>query len=157
MTSLLQVFIFFPSNYSLLYFPFGNKCYYWFFVQYVDVSFFLACTGSVHCWSSLLSNNLSGYCTYKGMYYLDIQCLWHPYCMYIGNKYGNLIIHGRFHPIALDVIYPYNLVNRYSCFNRNTFLLIQKLPSIFMRCTVIYPYYILNLTTTWFHPAAVVM
>jgi hypothetical protein len=29
--------------------------------------------------------------------------------------YGNLIIHGRYHPIALDVIYPYNLVNQYSC------------------------------------------
>ena len=31
--------------------------------------------------------------------------------------YGNLIIiiHGRFHPIALDVIYPYNLVNQHSC------------------------------------------
>jgi hypothetical protein len=38
----------------------------------------------------------------------------------------NLIIHGRFHPIVFDVIYPYNLVNQHFYFNIYEYISVNR-------------------------------
>jgi hypothetical protein len=57
--SLLQVMMVFCL------FSFGKQVLPLFIAQYVDYRIHLACT--VYCWPSLLSNNLLGCCTYKGL------------------------------------------------------------------------------------------
>ena len=109
----------------------------------------LAC--SVHCCSSLLSNNLLlytvhiHYCIlYIYTYVISRHTKFLTSIWKFGNNYGNLITYGRFHHFALNVIYPYNRVNQHSCFNRNKFLLIYKLPSHYMQCNIYILYFDCN-------------